>query len=189
MANSPRFFQVESDFRSSARNRQILLIQAYKEATSNLAQTSFVHAGSTAPQVRARRMPFELPARSLLTKHLPNELLHIAPIESFSYAETGSFVQQRPSRFLPINIVIQIRRLPLQLPPFVSSFSSYTQSQTFHLITKKLTIQIQQIARSRHRNLKKTYCQHGQGGFQILARGALSSWSRAFWRASRKAAF
>ena len=58
----------------------------------------------------------------------------------------------------------------------------------FFLITKKLTMQIRQIARSRHRNLKKT-CEHGQGGFQILARGALSSWSGAFWRASRKAAF
>ena len=66
VANSPRFFQVESDLRSSARNRQILLIPAYKEATSNLAQTSFVHAGSTAPRIRARKMPFELPARSRL---------------------------------------------------------------------------------------------------------------------------
>ena len=66
-------------------------------------------------------------------------------------------MQQRPSRFLPsLNMVIQIRRFPLQLPPFVGSFSSYTQSQTFLLITKKLTIQIRQIARSRHRNLKKT---------------------------------
>ena len=85
MANSPRFFQVESDLRSSARNRQILLIPAYKEATSNLAQTSFVHAGSTAPQVRARRMPFELTALLVryFTKYMPNELLHIDRIESF----------------------------------------------------------------------------------------------------------
>ena len=55
---SPRFFQVESDLRSSARNRQILLIPTYKEPTSNLAQTSYVHAGSTAPQVLSTAFPF-----------------------------------------------------------------------------------------------------------------------------------
>ena len=99
MANSPRFFQVESDLRSSARNRQILLIPAYKEATSNLAQTSFVHAGSTAPQVRARRMPFELPARSLLTKHMPNEVLHIDPIESFLTLKQTALCNNVPQGF------------------------------------------------------------------------------------------
>ena len=175
MVNSPCFFQVESDLRSSARNRQILLTPAYKEATSNLAQTSFVHAGSTAPQVRACRMPFKLSAHSLLhlahAKWAPAHWSHW----TFSYTETGSFVQQRPPRFLPA-LNIQIRRFPLQLPPFVWSFSSYTQSQNFHLIMKKLTIQIRHIARSRHRNLKKT-CQHGQGRFQILACFVFVAWS------------
>ena len=184
MVNSPCFFQVESDLRSSARNRQILLIPAYKEATSNLAQTSFVHAGSTAPQVRARRMLSNSQLVRDFTKHMPNELLPIDPIERFLTLKQAALCNKR---FLP-SLNIQIRRFPLQLPPFVSTFSSYTQSQTFPLITKKLMIQIRQIARSRHRNLKKT-CEHGQRGFQILARGALSSWSGAFWRASRKAAF
>ena len=112
----------------------------------------------------------------------------LIPLKVFLTLKQAALCNNVPQGILPINIVIQIRRLPLQLPPLVSSFSSYTQSQTFHLITKKLTIQIQQIARSRHRNLKKT-CEHGQGRFQILARGALSSWSGAFWRAFRKAAF
>ena len=59
-------------FRSRVRFKIIcqessdIVDSSYKEATSNLAQTSFVHAGSTAPRVRARKMPFELPARSLL---------------------------------------------------------------------------------------------------------------------------
>ena len=75
-------------------------------------------------------------------------------------------------RFLPaLNI-----RFPLQLPPFVWSLSSYTQSQTFHLITNKLTIQIWQITRSRHRSLKKT-CPNGQDGFQIWRALSFVEWS------------
>ena len=103
---------------------------------------------------------------------MPNELPPIDPIERFLTLKQAALYNKR---FLP-SLNIQIRRFPLQLPPFVSTFSSYTQSQTFPLITKKLMIQIRQIARSRHRNLKKT-CQHGQGGFQILAGFVFVEWS------------
>jgi len=106
VANSSRFFQVESDLRSSARNRQILLIPAYKEATSNLAQTSFNLYTLVPQQLLLRYELAECLSNSQLvryfTKHMPNDLLPTDPIErQFSCAETGSFVQQRPSRFLP----------------------------------------------------------------------------------------
>ena len=76
-----------------------MLIPAYKEATCNRAQTLFEHAGSTAPQVRARRMPFELPARSLLTKHMPNEVLHIDPIENFLTLKQTALRNNAPQGF------------------------------------------------------------------------------------------
>ena len=103
---------------------------------------------------------------------MPNELLPIDPIERFLTLKQAALCNKR---FLP-SLNIQIRRFPLQLPLFVWSFSSYTQSQTFHLLMKKLTIHNRQIVRSHHRNLKKT-CQHGQQGFQIFAGFVFVEWS------------
>ena len=66
--------------------------------------------------------------------------------------------------------------LPITASTFCLIFLFFYQEPNFDLITKKLTIQILQIARSRHGNLKKT-CQHGQGGFQILAGFVFVEWS------------
>ena len=175
MADSTRFFQVESDLRSSARNRQILLIPAYKEATSNVWHRH--HLYTLVPQL------------------LRYELAECFRTPS-SFATSLNTCQMSSCPLIPLKVFLRWNRhLCATTSHKVSpcskhtdsmlpwSFSSYTQSQTFHLITKKLAIQIWQIARSRHRNLKKL-CQIVKGDFKFWR--ALSSWSEAFWRASRK---
>ena len=107
---------------------------------------------------------------------MPNELLPIDPIESFlTLKQAALYCATTSPKVSPCSKQTD-STLPITASTFCLIFLFLYEEPNFDLITKKLTIQILQIARSRHGNLKKT-CQHGQGGFQILAGFVFVEWS------------
>ena len=94
------------------------MILAYKEATSNLASH---HLYTLVPQLLGYELAECLSNSQLVcyfTKHMPNELLPIDPIDRFLTLKQAALCNKR---FLP-SLNIQIRHFPLQLPPFVWTF-------------------------------------------------------------------